>query len=164
MSLSTTLSNGDDIRPKWWTIIVGIMWIVLPSVMVLMFFLFPEKSFLPESNPNIQDEEQAVIFKNVARSNACGDTLAIFLCIILLKTRTIEIMEVCAWSLTLWSSLLNLMTVVEYIEIGYLSNITDSTIICFDLLMMVYILCRIHRYKTNETREFTGINEATRLV
>jgi hypothetical protein len=84
--------SPDDLRPRWWTVIVVILDILLPSIMVTGFFLVPETMFLEEY---IQDPLLSTMFRYIARSNASGDALVILICCFEVTTKDLAILKVC---------------------------------------------------------------------
>jgi hypothetical protein len=138
-----------DVRPKWWTLIVSITFIIVPTVMVSLFFIMPETMFLNDNY--IQDKDQAAIFRNIARSNACGDALAIVICCVLVTTNDMAIFKLCNTFLVIWIGLENLMVIVEFVTYGKLTDGVGDTIDFIDFLLMLYMFWKLHRVKDNDT-------------
>lgn len=135
---------NDDPRPKWWKIVVSIMFIVITTIMVTLFFVVPDQMFL--DGDTIANEHQRAVFRSVARSNACGDTLAIVVCVFLIRTQQLSVIHVCTISLTVWMSLENVMVPVEYFTSGQLSDPVGNIIDFIDLLLMLYMLVRLRKF------------------
>lgn len=133
----------DEYRTKWWRITVAILFVVIPSVMVSLFFLVPEVMFL--DGVPISDPHQAAVFRNIARSNACGDTLGIVLCYVQLTTNELSIFRVCTTGLVIWMGLENVMLLVELATYGKFTDPVGETIDLVDFLLQGYMFYKLKR-------------------
>jgi hypothetical protein len=146
----------DSFRAKWWTVVVSILFIGIPSVMVLLFFTIPDQMFL--DGTAIPNDYQSAVFHNLARSNACGDTLAIVVCFFMVTTREFSVFKVCNIALTVWMALENLMVLVELATYGQITDAVGDTVDLINLFLMLYMVWKIR------STEGEGDEEASPLL
>jgi hypothetical protein len=132
--------SPDDLRPRWWTIIVVILDILLPSIMVTGFFLIPETMFLEEY---IQDPLLSTMFRYIARSNASGDALVILICCFEVTTKDLAILKVCNTFLLFFFALGNLCSL--YVILTYKQSVDPigDTVDFVDLLLQLFLYWNI---------------------
>jgi hypothetical protein len=135
------------------------MFIIIPTVMVSLFFIMPETMFL--DGDYIQNKEQAAVFRNIARSNACGDALAIVICFVLVTTNSMAAFKLCNTFLLIWIGLENCMVIVEFVTYGKLTDAGGDTIDFIDFLLMLYMFWKLHRRVDNDD---TIVMEAAPLL
>ena len=131
----------DDIRPKWWTILVALVDIILPTIMVTGFFIAPETMFLDHY---IEDDPYlSKMFRLMARSNACGDSLGILICIVLITTKELISFRLCNIFMTFWLGLENSVSFISMIKNkGSLDPLGDA-IDAFCFLLQIYMFFKI---------------------
>ena len=134
---------------------VTITFVVIPSIMVSLFFVMPDQMFL--DGDTIPDAHQRAVFRNIARSNACGDTLAIVICCFLLRTKDLSVLWVCITALTIWIGLENIMVLVELLTYGHITDPIGDAVDFFDFLLMLYMFVRLCKHMTREQPEATPL-------
>lgn len=150
----------DELRVRWWSIAVGIMWIALPLVCVTAWMIAPIFVLLDGESEGMS-ESQIMKFSVTARYQGCGDYIIILLAFFQLRTENAEVFAMTVFCLFLWSIGSNIIAWATAVSYGEQIDPLAFTIIdLIDFLLQGYMFLKI-RQKLSES---AGGGESSPLV